>query len=82
MRKEENKLPERIQKLKMDIKFCTECENDLDEFFLSKKSKDIDAVKANHENCIHTGKFNGDMCSKVFIAKMEEELDESEDDMD
>jgi|GEM_PF-1038438 len=72
-------LPESIAKLKLDIQFCTECEKDLDNFFLSKRSKDVKAVKDNHENCKNTGKFNGEMCSKLFIAKFEEEMMPPED---
>jgi hypothetical protein len=84
MNKQQQNLPERVQKLRMDIKFCTECEKDLDNFFLSNKSKDIDAVKANHENCKQIGKFKGEMCSKIFISKIEEEMNSMEnlDDLD
>jgi hypothetical protein len=67
---------------KLDVQFCTECQKDLDNFFLSEKSKDIKEVKANHENCKQIGKFKGEMCSKIFIAKMEEELNDFENDSD
>lgn len=79
MNRKINDLPERVAKLKLDINFCTECENDLDNFFLSSKSKDIAAIKANHENCKHIGKFKGEMCSKIFITKIEEEMNLMED---
>lgn len=82
MESRKKNLPEKLEQIKLDVKFCTECENDLDNFFLSKKSTDIAAVKANHENCKQIGKFNGEMCSKIFIAKIEEEMKAMEDDDD
>ena len=82
MKREIKKMPEKVEQLKLDVKFCTECETDLDNFFLSKKADDIEGVKANHENCKHIGKFKGEMCSKIFIAQMEEDLDSVEDDDD
>jgi hypothetical protein len=47
--------------------FCTECDKELDAFWMSKKSKNPDAVKINHNNCRETGKFKGEFCSKLFI---------------
>ncbi|HPI36315.1 MAG TPA: hypothetical protein PK397_00100 [Ignavibacteriaceae bacterium] len=53
---------------KLDVRFCTECGEQLDEFDLNPMCSDLNAVKHNHENCKHTGKFKGDMCSKMFIS--------------
>ena len=50
-----------------DIIFCTECGNQLEVFGLEDGSFDIDAVKENFKNCRATGKFKGDVCSKLFI---------------
>ena len=47
--------------------FCTECEKELDAFWMSNKSKNPEAVKLNHNNCRKTGKFKGEFCSKLFI---------------
>lgn len=48
--------------------FCTECGNELEDFAFSGKSKNRDSVLENHHNCVRTGKFSGDICSKVFIS--------------
>jgi hypothetical protein len=48
--------------------FCTECNEELDEFCFSKKSKNKKAVKKRHLKCVKTGKFNGEFCSKIFIS--------------
>lgn len=47
--------------------FCTQCDKELDAFWMSNKSKNPDAVKNNHNNCRKTGKFKGEFCSKLFI---------------
>ncbi len=47
--------------------FCTECDKELDAFWMSNKSKNPDAVRINHKNCRKTGKFKGEFCSKLFI---------------
>lgn len=48
--------------------FCTECGHELDDFAFSKKSKNTKTVKENHENCVKSGKFSGEFCSKIFIS--------------
>ncbi|MCX6150406.1 MAG: hypothetical protein NTX22_07800 [Ignavibacteriales bacterium] len=53
------------------IKFCTECGEELDDFSVSDNSSSEAALKQHH-NCRKTGKFNGDMCSRVFITKYDE----------
>jgi uncharacterized protein with PIN domain len=50
-----------------DIKFCTECGEVLEDFSLSEQAKDPKAVIENFHNCKKTGKFKGDVCSKMFI---------------
>ncbi len=47
--------------------FCTECDNDLDVFWLSERAKDPDAVRKNHQRCVEIGKFKGELCAKMFI---------------
>lgn len=61
--------------------FCTECDSDLNEFALSSKSKNKKKIKKNHENCVKTGKFSGEFCSKIFISS-DVLLDEILPDMD
>jgi hypothetical protein len=54
------------------IRFCTECGEELEDFSVSDKSSPEAALKQHH-NCKKTGKFNGDMCSRVFITKYDED---------
>jgi hypothetical protein len=52
-----------------EIKFCTECGDSLENFCFSAISKDINSVKDQLEECKKREKFNGEFCSKYFIAK-------------
>ena len=54
--------------LNEDVQFCTECGSELDEFCFTDKATDKDFLKKNHENCIKTGKFKGDVCSRIYIS--------------
>ncbi len=48
--------------------FCTECGSELDDFAFSSKSKNKKSVLDNHHNCVKSGKFSGEFCSKLFIS--------------
>lgn len=48
--------------------FCTQCDKELDIFWLKDVSADKKAVKMNFENCKRTGKLKGHYCSKMFIS--------------
>lgn len=48
--------------------FCTECEEELDNFCFSTKSKNKKAIKKRHHKCVKSGKFSGEFCSKIFIS--------------
>jgi hypothetical protein len=48
--------------------FCTECDEQLENFFLDPKIKDRNAVKHNFKQCKDSGKFKGEICSKLFIS--------------
>jgi hypothetical protein len=61
--------------LQEDVKFCTECDEQLDEFCFSDIVGDKEFIKKNHENCRKTGKFKGDVCSKLYIAS-DNDIDE------
>lgn len=63
---------EKLNQEKLEVMYCTECGEVLDDFSFNEVSKDINAVKENFANCKHTGKFKGDVCSKLYI------VDESE----
>ncbi len=61
-------------------KFCTECGDTLDDFSITENAKDVEKVKENFENCKKTGKFNGEECSKLFIASNPEDLPYEDED--
>ncbi|HEY5534838.1 MAG TPA: hypothetical protein VIL99_07900 [Ignavibacteria bacterium] len=48
--------------------FCTQCDKELDIFWLKDMASDKKAVKMNFENCKKTGKIKGHYCSKMFIS--------------
>ncbi len=50
------------------IVFCTECGSSLTGFYKSGEVKDPQKVREHYENCRKTGKFKGDVCSRMFIA--------------
>jgi len=64
----------------LSLEFCTECNEALDNFAFTAKSKSKKKVTANFANCKHKGKFNGELCSKVFISEDEIFLHPLEDD--
>ncbi|MEJ5306462.1 MAG: hypothetical protein WHV63_11030 [Ignavibacteria bacterium] len=61
---------------KSDIKFCTECGEALEDFSVSDMAKDPKAVIENFHNCKKTGKFKGDVCSKLYMISPTPEEDE------
>jgi hypothetical protein len=54
------------------VRFCVECGEELEDFSVSENSNQ-EAALIQHHKCKKTGKFNGDMCSRVFITKDEDE---------
>jgi hypothetical protein len=54
-----------------EVKFCVECDDDLNNFDIDPMLKTKEEVLKNHENCKKTGKFKGDKCSKLFITEDE-----------
>jgi uncharacterized protein with PIN domain len=69
-------IEEKLNLEKSDVIYCVECGEVLDDFSFDEVSKNVDAVKKNFHNCKETGKFKGDICSKLYI------IDESEPDED
>jgi len=55
-----------------EVKFCIECDQDLNNFDVDPLLKTKKEVLDNHENCKKTGKFKGDRCSKLFITEEED----------
>lgn len=48
--------------------FCTECGDELQDFAFNKSSNNKDEIREKHSNCVKTGKFSGEFCSKLFIS--------------
>jgi len=59
---------------KIEIHFCTECGEQLDDFAFDDRAGNIQSVITSHNLCKKTGKFKGECCSKVFIASENLEL--------
>ena len=57
-----------------NIKFCTECGEELENF--SIEGHDLEMIKRKFHHCKTSGKFKGDVCSKLFI------LNQNDDDPD
>lgn len=60
---------EREEFFSRGVTYCTECGASLDEFHLSGDIRDIEKLKENFEKCKRLGKFKGEICAKLFIAK-------------
>ena len=73
-----DKSTESTDKKKKDIIFCSECGKELDNFALSEMVKDYNSIIQNFADCKKNGRFKGDLCSKIFIARDED--DKTKDD--
>lgn len=49
------------------VKFCLNCD-DMDDLALSSEADDLAQLQDRFENCVHTGRFDGDVCSRLFVA--------------
>lgn len=67
------------EKPELSLEFCTECDHALDSFMFAPKSKNKKKIQDNFANCKKTGKFKGELCSKVFISEDQIFLNPSED---
>ncbi len=56
------------------VKFCLNCD-DMDDLAVSDESRELDRIKDRFRNCNDTGRFQGDVCSRLFVAT---EQDDSE----
>jgi hypothetical protein len=71
--KNEQIIKKQTEKSKNLPMFCTECDRELNYFWLTEKASNKNSVKENFENCNRTGKFKGHYCSKMFISGVYEE---------
>lgn len=51
-----------------DIAFCLNC-NDMEDLAVREEAAYIELLQERFSICRETGKFDGDFCSRVFIAK-------------
>lgn len=56
-----------------DVKFCTECGEELRNFSMTGKASDGISAKERFHSCQKSGKFKGEMCARLFIADFSEE---------
>ena len=54
--------------LEKELMFCTECDDELHDFCFSEDIEDVGIIKKIHARCKKTGRFKGDVCSKLYIA--------------
>ena len=71
MKKKKKQQEEEIKEVK-DIQFCVECQDDLENFSVTPTVEDIEAIRKNFEKCKTTGKYKGELCSKMFIASSDD----------
>ncbi|MBU2505309.1 MAG: hypothetical protein KJ799_01070 [Bacteroidetes bacterium] len=69
MKRVKNKLAERTEQ--KETVYCTECDEELTDFSLGENATKEDLLKAHFAKCCKTGKFKGDVCSKLFISNEE-----------
>ncbi len=50
------------------MKFCLNCE-DMDDLALTEESRLLDELHQRFELCVITGRFDGDLCSRLFVAE-------------
>ena len=58
-----------------DVQFCTKCQVELDNLALEPDNLDLEKVKARFNNCVKTGRFEGDLCARIFIAQENQFID-------
>ena len=67
MKKQPLKYTAKNKEIANGLEFCTNCDG-LDEFALDAQVKEVSALYERFHNCETTGKFEGDLCSRLFIA--------------
>ncbi len=58
----------RKELLAQKVIFCTECGAELQNFCIDDRADDPEAIKRTLQQCKKIGRFNGEFCSKLFIA--------------
>ena len=68
------KQPESID-MGRGIKFCLNC-NEMDDLATDSEAGNADTVKKRFQNCQKTGRFDGDICSRMYVVNENDFLDE------
>jgi hypothetical protein len=61
------------------VKFCLNCD-DMEDLAVSEESKELQKIKDRFRNCNDTGRFQGDVCSRLFVAAEVNDTELFEDD--
>mgnify|MGYP000225397472 CR=1 FL=1 len=57
------------------VRFCLNC-NDMDDLATSPEADDLDALHKRFEECMESGRFDGDLCARLFVA--EDRIDDAD----
>jgi hypothetical protein len=52
------------------IKFCLNCD-EMEDLAVDEEAGSKEAAQKRYQNCQKTGRFEGDICSRVFVADNE-----------
>jgi hypothetical protein len=61
-----NSLPRNDEEI--NLKFCLNCD-DMDDLAVSSEAADLEQLHQRFDNCVNTGRFDGDFCSRLFVAE-------------
>ena len=50
-----------------ELRFCLNC-NDMDDLATSEEARDVEQLRRRFNNCRETGRFDGDLCARLFVA--------------
>jgi hypothetical protein len=78
MKKQKLKYTVKKGPLTDSLEFCTNCDG-LEEFAVGSEVKEVSALYERFHNCETSGKFEGDLCSRLFIATESTSLEESKE---
>ncbi|MDX9757854.1 MAG: hypothetical protein RBU27_01730 [Bacteroidota bacterium] len=56
-----------------DVAFCLNC-NDMDDLATSEEARDLEQLRRRFNNCKEQGRFDGDVCARLYVA--EDRIDE------
>ncbi len=81
-RKKEIEYAPKKKQFENGLEFCTNCD-DIEDLAVKGEVKEVGKLYERFHNCENTGKFEGDLCSRLFIAteatSLEETMEPEED---